>query len=62
MLYPAVICEDCAIATGKTWPEGHIATFYEAICGVCFQTKVCTEPRDWGGFSEEELALARKAR
>jgi len=53
--YPNVICSDCAEKAGKTWPKDHIATFYEATCDMCKKTKTCTEPRDWGGFSAEEL-------
>jgi hypothetical protein len=58
--YPEVVCNDCAKAAGKVWPEGHIATFYPAVCGICGEKKTCTEPRDWDHFTKEELEKARK--
>jgi hypothetical protein len=62
--YPAAICSECAQALGKTWPEGHIATFYTVTCDVCGETVTCTEPRDWGHFNtvEEFQALYQRAK
>jgi len=51
MPYPEVICDDCAKSTGRTMPQGHCATFYDAECSVCGKLKQCTEPRDYGHFS-----------
>lgn len=52
--YPTVVCDSCAKASGKTWPDGHIATFYPGICGVCGIMSTVTEPRDWGHFNTTE--------
>ena len=58
--YPNVICNDCAKAAGNTWPEGHIAAFYPAICSVCGEEKTCTEPRDWKHFGGKALEILRE--
>jgi hypothetical protein len=59
--YPDVVCDDCARRIGKTWPTGHIATFYTSECNVCGIIKVVTECRDWGYLKtiEELKALHR---
>jgi hypothetical protein len=58
LLYPIAICDSCAQAAGKTWPKGHIATFYTVTCDVCRKHVTCTEPRDYGHFSKvEELKV-----
>jgi hypothetical protein len=64
VIYPDVICDDCAERIGKRMAEGHIATWYPAICGVCNKLVSCSEPRDWGHFSrpEELKALYRVAK
>lgn len=61
--YPDVVCTDCAMRTGKTWPEGHVATFYPGICGICGIMSIVTQPRDWGHWrtAEELNALHRVA-
>lgn len=50
MPYPEVICDSCVRATGKTWPKGHVATFYDAECSICGIISTVTESRDWGHF------------
>ena len=45
--YPAWICADCGHKHGR-WPDGHVATFHNDICGWCGEEKSCTEPRDFG--------------
>lgn len=41
------ICSACADAAGSTWPEGHIATAHEDICGWCGHRARVTAPEDW---------------
>lgn len=41
------ICRDCAMEMGAGFYEGHVASFHEARCGVCFDLKRVTEPRDF---------------
>ena len=60
--YPNTVCTDCMKALGKVWPVGHIATWYSAECGVCGETKTCTELRDYGHLSREELKNAKTRR
>jgi hypothetical protein len=62
--YPDVICSTCAQASGKIWPEGHLATFYAAPCDICKEVVTVTQPRDWGHWkSAAELkALYRIAK
>jgi hypothetical protein len=47
--YPDWICDDCGSKHGKR-PEGNPygATYHSDWCGVCFEWKSVTEPRDWG--------------
>lgn len=52
MTYPEWICHDCAIVWCRGRTPG-IATWHEDTCGVCQQTKLVTEPRDYGGMSAE---------
>ena len=61
VVYPDVLCGDCAKRIGKTWPTGHIATFYTSECNVCGIIKVVTACRDWGHLKtiEELKALHR---
>jgi hypothetical protein len=47
VVYPDVICADCAQRAGKQMAEGHIATFYPAICDACGELVTCTEIRDY---------------
>ena len=47
VVYPSVLCMDCATLIGKTWPTGHIATWYPAICDACGELVTCTEIRDY---------------
>ena len=54
VIYPDVICNDCAERAGKRMAEGHVACFYPGICGVCGILKVVTQPRDYGHFSTVE--------
>lgn len=45
------ICDRCAKVKGGSFYEGHLATFHEGQCDVCFCHTVVTEPRDyrlWG--------------
>jgi hypothetical protein len=46
-VYPSVLCMGCATLIGKTWPTGHIATWYPAICDACGELVTCTEIRDY---------------
>lgn len=64
LAYPEVICAECAKAAGAVWPEGHIATFYRATCGICGKMEHVTESRDWGHFTtvEKLKALYRLAK
>jgi len=58
--YPSVICMKCAESCGKTWPKGHVATFYEAFCDICHNLIICTESRDWLHFTDEEVKVVRQ--
>jgi len=49
--YPIWCCIECA--TDQLEKEGRtfsrlICTFHQGICGVCFEERVITEPRDFG--------------
>jgi hypothetical protein len=46
--YPDWICNDCGKKHGRQ-PSGNPygATYHEDQCGVCFQIKEVTEPRDF---------------
>lgn len=44
--YPAWICSPCGRKHGRR--ECGIATFHVDECGVCGQTAMVTEPRDFG--------------
>lgn len=57
--YPRVICQDCAHSIGRKMPEGHIATFYPITCDICGRYTICTEPRDYGHFSELDVSKMR---
>jgi hypothetical protein len=57
VIYPSVLCTDCATRIGKRMAEGHIATWYPAICDACGELVTCTETRDFGHLNEQaELA------
>jgi len=43
----AWICFDCAEALGTRDIPGHCYTVHEDECGVCHETKMVTEPRDF---------------
>jgi hypothetical protein len=58
--YPDVICTKCAESCGKIWTKGHIATFYEAVCGICGNLTICTESRDWLHFTDEEVKIMKQ--
>lgn len=45
--YPSWTCHDCAVKSGGSMPDGHIATWHEGKCGCCEETKPVTEPRDY---------------
>lgn len=47
--YPDWVCSDCGAKHGKR-PKGnpHGATYHNGQCGVCFEWKSVTEPRDFG--------------
>lgn len=45
---PILTCNDCAEERRAEIPEGHIATFYQGICGICNQNKTVTQTRDYG--------------
>lgn len=46
--YPDWICTFCAKENGGKWPDGHIGTFHNGVCGWCGEEVQVTEPRDWG--------------
>ena len=54
--YPAWVCGDCGDKYGRR--ECGIATWHEDECGICGQTALVTEPRDFGhlndGWQKEE--------
>ena len=58
--YPLVVCSDCPKSIGKQISAGRMPTFYMSKCNICGGYKVCTEPRDYGHFSELELERMRK--
>jgi len=41
---PILVCNDCSEKRGAEIPEGHIATFYQGICGICNQNKTLLKP------------------
>lgn len=41
------ICRECAIGTGATWPDGHLATFHNSICDICLKEKSVCHKRNW---------------
>ena len=45
---PSLVCTPCASERGARMPEGHIATYYTGVCGICKKLKDVTEPRDYG--------------
>ena len=62
IVYPDVICSDCAQRAGKCMVVGHIATYYPAICGICGELVTCTKPRDYNHWnSVEELKALYRA-
>lgn len=44
--YPIWVCDDCGRKHGHKEPRR--ATWHEDLCGVCGETKMVTEPRDFG--------------
>ena len=49
--YPIWICHECGDKYGNR-PFG-VATWHQDVCGVCGETKACTEPRDCGHLKPE---------
>lgn len=45
--YPKTICMECGTSYGHM-PKGHLATFYQGMCGWCKRKRTVTEPRDYG--------------
>jgi hypothetical protein len=45
--YPIRLCSNCAHRQRGVWPQGHVASFYPALCLSCYQEKMCTEMRDY---------------
>lgn len=45
---PNWVCLDCAKERGARIPEGHCYTIHSDVCGICKETKMVTEPRDFG--------------
>ena len=43
---PAWVCYECGPKHGRKTPG--LATWHEDQCGICGETKLCTEPRDFG--------------
>lgn len=48
-----VICSECAEIYCNGFLEGHIASFYPAVCDVCKEEKTCTQVRDYGYIKKE---------
>lgn len=44
---PSYICSDCAEHKGGKWPDGHVATCHQAMCGYCNQEKSLAHVTDW---------------
>ena len=42
------VCDKCATKLGGIFPDGHLATWSEAVCDVCGEITSVTEPRDYG--------------
>lgn len=56
---PDWVCTDCGCRWGSWWdgpeytgPAHHRATFHVDRCGVCGNTKIVTEARDFGYLKE----------
>lgn len=43
----AYICNPCATKNGAQWPEGHCATYHEAICPYCMSQSGVCHVSDW---------------
>jgi len=41
------ICQECAKLQGCQWPEGHQATMWYAVCGICGEEKGVCSAGDW---------------
>lgn len=50
---PNWVCFDCGNKYGNGFPEGHVCTVHEGICGVCGKKKPVTEPRDFRWLKKE---------
>jgi hypothetical protein len=48
--YPAWVCADCGSRYGKRGATGGHATWHIDACGICGETKACTQPRDFGNL------------
>lgn len=46
--YVEWICARCAKVKGGKMPDGHVATFHEDRCDVCFCWTAVTQPTDYG--------------
>lgn len=44
--YPGSICNKCGHKYGK-WTEGHVATFWDGVCGWCLKNRTCAAPSDY---------------
>jgi len=42
-----IICSECAKANHATWPEGHLATFWNGTCQICNKSRAVCEVSDW---------------
>lgn len=48
MDYPRLICIECGNKYGRGLNEQHISTWHEGKCEICKESKIVTEPRDFG--------------
>jgi hypothetical protein len=47
--YPAWVCHACGAKYGTRIPV--IATWHNGACGICYEERPVTEPRDYGYLS-----------
>ena len=59
--YPTWICMECAVLAGKKADQvSRSATWNLGECNICKRKTAVTQPRDFGHFSPDQLAFAKK--
>lgn len=53
---PVWVCAQCAILICNNKQSG-VATWHTGQCDVCKETKVVTEPRDFGGLRSDAIKI-----